>query len=232
MPIACIIPTLNEAAAAPGLVRQLIDARFSEVIVADGGSDDGTPELCRAAGARVIETLPGRGAQLAAGAAQSQSDILLFLHADSSPPANAHDLILGAMRRRDVVGGAFRLRFDAPHPLLRLYAAASRLNATPFTFGDQGLFVRREVYDAIGGFQAWPILEDLEIQRRLRRAGRFVKLAPAMSTSARRFLRDGVLRRQLKNAWIVARFYAGACPFALHREYEPEHERSRRRAND
>lgn len=231
MSIACIIPTLNEAAVAPSLVRQLIDARFSEVVVADGGSDDGTPELCRAAGARVITTLPGRGTQLAAGAAQCGSDILLFLHADSSPPADAHDLILRAMRRRGVVGGAFRLRFDAPHPLLRLYAAASRLNATPFTFGDQGLFLRREIYDAIGGFQAWPILEDLDIQRRLRRAGRFVKLAPAMSTSARRFLRDGILRRQLKNAWIVARFYAGACPFELRREYEPEHESSRPPAN-
>lgn len=221
MRIAATIPTLNEATAAPVLVQRLLATGFDEVIVADGGSADQTRERCRAAGAKVVEAPLGRGAQLAAGAAGSTAEVLFFVHADSVPPPDAPRLICSALERCDVVGGTFRLRFDHDHPLLRLYAAASRLNATLFTYGDQGLFVRCEVYQTIGGFRRWPLFEDVEIQKRLRRAGRFVKLREPMTTSARRFLRDGLVRRQLKNAVILARFYAGGCPFELSRDYRP-----------
>ena len=221
MRLAAIIPTLNEAESAPPLVRRLLGSGFDHVVVADGGSRDDTPQLVRAAGAILVRSEPGRGLQLAAGAAAADADALLFIHADSLPPGAAAALIRGGLADPAVAGGAFRLAFDAEHPLLRLYAAASRVNATPFTYGDQGLFVRRRVYEAIGGYAPWPLLEDLEIQHRLRRAGRFVKLPVPITTSARRFLREGVLRRQLRNAGIVARFYAGCPPARLAREYAP-----------
>ncbi len=221
MRLAAIIPTLNEAAAAPRLGHRLLESGFDQVVVADGGSGDGTPDLACAAGAIVTRSDPGRGVQLAAGAGAADADAFLFIHADSVPPHGAAALICNALADPAVAAGAFRLAFDADHPLLRLYAAASRVNATPFTYGDQGLFVRRDVYEAIGGYAPWPLLEDLEIQHRLRRAGRFVKLPAPITTSARRFVRDGVLRRQLRNAGIVARFYGGWSPARLAREYAP-----------
>lgn len=220
--ISVIVPTINESERIRALISSLLDGGFHEIVVADGGSADDTCAIAERAGAVVIQSPPGRGVQLHAGAAQASGNSFFFLHADSELPNGARRAIVRALEQPGVVGGSFALAFDVRHWLLDLLAGLSRLNHALATYGDQGLFMRREIYAAIGGYEALPILEDLEIQRRLRRAGRFVKLPLAITTSSRRYMRDGIVRRQAANAWIVARYLAGEDPKRLARIYRPE----------
>lgn len=220
--ISAIIPTLNEATCIATLVRALVKEGFAEVIVSDGASTDGTSERAADAGAVVVRCSRGRGAQFHAGAERAKSEILFFVHADSAMPPNARAAIIAALAQAGAVAGSFSLAFDRRHWLLDALAGLSRINHSLATYGDQGLFVRRETYHAIGGYRAMPILEDLEIQHRLRRVGRFVKPPQAITTSSRRYLRNGILRRQVANAWIVARYLAGESPSRLARDYQPE----------
>lgn len=154
-----------------------------------------------------------------AGAREATEDVLLFLHADTFLPADAFRLIGGALADPEVAGGCFRLAFDRDDPWLRTYSFFSRINHPLFTYGDQGLFVRREVFQRIGGFREMPILEDVEIQERLRRAGRFVKLRQPVVTSARRFVRYGPVRQQALNVGIVLLYNLGVPPARLKRLY-------------
>jgi len=156
-----------------------------------------------------------------AGARAAGGEILLFAHADCRLPAAAFAEIHRALGDPAVAAGSFCLAFDRDDPWLRAYARASRINHPLFTYGDQGLFLRRELFERIGGFREIPLMEDVEIQRRLRRAGRFVKLPQPVVTSARRFLRHGVLRQQALNAALVGLYYLGVAPARLARAYGP-----------
>lgn len=219
-----IIPTLDEAERIETQIAALRRQGFDEIVVADGGSGDATPALAAAAGARVVSTMRGRGRQLGAGACAASGEIFFFVHADSAPPADALGLIEATLAADDVCAGCFRLAFDVEHPLLQFYAFASRVNHSLFTYGDQGLFLRKAIYQRIGGFRDLPLFEDVEILQRLRRVGRFVKVQAAMVTSARRFLRDGVARRQLMSAGLVALYHLGVSPERLERSYRPDKE--------
>lgn len=219
--ISVIIPTLGEAATLPSLLTTLRDQGFNDVIVADASIDDATCQVAIAAGAKSLSYLTcGRSTQMRAGAAVALGDILFFLHADSVLPPNAHEAILACMTNTNAVAGSFRLAFDRRHPLLTFYASLSRLNWAIATYGDQGLFVRRAVYEDIGGFANIPLLEDLEIQQRLRRAGVVVKLPLPIVTSSRRFVRRGVLAQQLLNVVIVIAYLLGFSPHTLAHWYE------------
>jgi rSAM/selenodomain-associated transferase 2 len=219
--LSVIIPTLGEAATLPTLLAALHDQGFDDIIVADASTSTATSQVAIAAGARCLPNLKrGRGAQLHTGAAVALGEILFFLHADSVLPPLARGAIEACMTNTDVVAGSFRLAFDRRHPLLTLYAALSRLNWPIATYGDQGLFVRREVYEKIGGFADMALLEDLEIQTRLRRTGRFVKLPLQIVTSARRFVRRGILVQQVLNVVIVIAYLLGISPKRLARWYE------------
>jgi hypothetical protein len=121
-----------------------------------------------------------------------------------------------------VAGGCFCLAFDERHPLLSLYAFMSRINHGLFTYGDQGLFVSRTTFDRIGGYAALPLFEDVEILGRLKRAGRFIKLQTPITTSARRFRRDGMARREIASMGLVALYHLGVPPAQLERWYRPE----------
>lgn len=217
--ISVVVPTLDEADGIGALVAQLIRDGFGEVIVADGGSTDGTPDLAAAAGAATLASARGRASQMNAGAAAAIGEIPLFLHADTRLPEGAADLMLQTMADQRVSAGCFRLRFDQPHPLLNLYAWCSRFETFATTFGDQAFFVRGESFKAVGGFPEQPLMEDVEFRRGLKTVGRFVKLPTSVTTSARRFRQDGLLRRQLANAVLLSAYALGVSPTHLKKFY-------------
>jgi len=220
-PLAVVIPTLNEERTLGDLLGDLAGrAGDVTVTVADGGSTDGTREVAaRFPAVRWVAAPRGRGAQMNAGARAAEGEILLFLHADTLLPAGAFGKIREALADPAVAAGSFCLAFDRDDPWLRAYARCSRINHPLFTYGDQGLFLRRVLFERVGGFPEVPLMEDVEIQRRLRRLGRFVKLKEPVVTSARRFVRHGVVRQQVRNAVLVCLYYLGVAPARLARAY-------------
>jgi rSAM/selenodomain-associated transferase 2 len=219
--ISVIIPTLDEAATLPALIRQLQAQGFDEIIIADASSTNDTHGAATGCGAVCLANLPrGRAGQMQTGAAIAKGDILFFLHADSVLPPRAGAAIRQALQEITVIGGSFSLAFDKPDWRLAFYAWCSRINHPLTTFGDQGLFVKRATFDQIGGFAALALLEDLEIQERLRPLGRFVKLKAPITTSARRFVRRGIVWQQVLNIVIVLAYLCGVSPDTLARWYE------------
>ncbi|MHC5024675.1 MAG: TIGR04283 family arsenosugar biosynthesis glycosyltransferase [Planctomycetota bacterium] len=199
--ISVVIPARDEAATIGGALAQLAGADVAEVIVADGQSVDATIALARAAGARVVTAPPGRGGQLNAGAAAATGDVLLFLHADTRLPADFARHVREILARRGTSAGAFRLRVEAPNRSLRLIERVVnwRSSVLQRPYGDQGLFVAAATFREVGGYPDQPLLEDVEIARRLRRIGR-IDIAPvAIRTSARRWLACGVWRTTIQN---------------------------------
>jgi len=190
-----------------------------EVVVADGGSRDGTPARARKAGARVIASAPGRARQLNTGAGQARGETLLFLHADTRLPRLGLQLVRESLSRPGVSGGSFALQFDSPHPVLRFQAWCSQLNLSFTTFGDQALFVSARLFHKLGGFPDQPLLEDWELQNRLRKVGRFVKIREPVTTAARRFQRRGIWRQSLLNVWLFTRYQLGGDVQKLARAY-------------
>jgi rSAM/selenodomain-associated transferase 2 len=193
--LSVVIPALDEA----NWIAAAVESARTEaavVIVVDGGSRDGTPDIAAAAGAEVFTSPAGRARQLQAGAKVSESDVLVFLHADTRLSPGYGDAIREALRAPDVVGGAFRLRFDTRSASLRLVEWAARMRAAVlcWPYGDQALFVRRSVLEEIGGVPQAPIMEDLDLVRAMRRRGRLKLLPLAVTTSARRYLDRGVMR--------------------------------------
>jgi rSAM/selenodomain-associated transferase 2 len=217
--LSIVVPALDEA---EELARHLPGtlAVADQVVVSDGGSADGTVEVARRLGAVVVEGTAGRGGQLNRGAAAADADLLLFLHADTALPgdgvARVHEAIAAG-----AVGGGFRLRFDAAGPALalgaRLINLRTRLTRCPL--GDQGQFVTRTAFDTLGGFRDWPILEDLDFARRLKRLGPLVLLPAQVTTSARRFL-DGGWPRTVATNWLIwGLYFLGVPPPRLARLY-------------
>jgi cellulose synthase/poly-beta-1,6-N-acetylglucosamine synthase-like glycosyltransferase len=153
------------------------------------------------------------------GAALATGDVLLFLHADTRLPADARRRIAGALAHPDVVGGCFRLSFDSSRRALALIAFFTRFRLRVFHYGDAAFFVRREVFRRLGGYRAYPVMEDIDLWLRLRRAGSTVVVPSAVVTSARRFERRGPLRQQALNTALVALFLLGVPPRTLTRFY-------------
>jgi rSAM/selenodomain-associated transferase 2 len=189
--VSVVIPTLNEADKLPHLLTGLAgELDLKEIIVADGGSDDGTQLVALQLGANVIPTEPGRGRALREGAAAASGDILLFLHADSIfPPGGLAAVVRALDRDRRVVGGNFRVVFDVDTPFARRLAAVyAWMRRFALYYGDSGIFVRRKVYDEIGGIKSMPLMEDYDFVRRLERAGQTCRIDdPPLITSSRRF---------------------------------------------
>jgi rSAM/selenodomain-associated transferase 2 len=170
--------------------------------------------------ARILHATAGRGPQCNAGARFAQGSLLLFLHDDSILPDHAGVLMDDAFAAPAVELACFRLRFDDPHWLLGVYAWFSRFDSILTSFGDQGILVRRRVFDALGGFPDWPLFEDVELLRRARRRARIHKLDGVVTTSAVRFRRNGILRQQMLNAGLILRYLLGAQPSRLAEVYE------------
>jgi rSAM/selenodomain-associated transferase 2 len=171
-------------------------------------------------GMRVLKAERGRGTQCNRGGYEATGDWLMFLHDDTELPSDAPALLARAMTDPGLEMACFRIRFDREHWILRLYAFASRFESLLTTFGDQAMVVRRSAFHAVGGFPDWPLFEDVELARRLRRRGGARKLPGSVTTSARRYSANGLLRQQLSNALLLARFLLGASPHRLARVYE------------
>jgi rSAM/selenodomain-associated transferase 2 len=220
--ISIIIPTLNEAEAIGPTLSSLQPFREHghEVIIVDGGSRDNTRTLVLGRVDRILTAPCGRSSQMSAGVNASLGRVIWFLHADTLPPPQADHLILSAMDRG--LWGRFDIRLSGEHPLLRgverLMNLRSRL--TGIATGDQGIFVKREALDAIGGVPSQALMEDIELSRRLKRQGRPVCLAEQVVTSSRRWEKKGVLSTILL-MWRLRFAYAlGADPDRLARRYD------------
>jgi rSAM/selenodomain-associated transferase 2 len=215
--ISVVIPALDEEACLARTIRSV--AGDAEVIVVDGWSRDRSREVAESVGAVVLSCPPSRGAQLGCGARRATGDWLLFLHADTWLEAGWADDIRGLGPK--AVGGAFRLAIDAPGRGYRLVEAAvglrSRLLGLPY--GDQGLFVRRSVYDRMGGIAAVPLMEDVDFVRRLKAEGRLALPRTRAFTSARRWERHGLVGATVRNWGLLALYAAGLSPARLARLY-------------
>ncbi|MGB7572817.1 MAG: TIGR04283 family arsenosugar biosynthesis glycosyltransferase [Thermodesulfobacteriota bacterium] len=220
MKISVIIPALNEAR---GILSCLDSVKTQqgefELIVADGGSVDGTVEVVRPH-AKVIRSQQGRAVQMNSGARQATGAVLLFLHADSCLPPRSFPLLERALADPRIAGGTFMLRFNSPRLLLRLIAFFTRFEFRYFHYGDQGIFVRRSVFEKLNGFAEIAFMEDVDFLQRLHRTGRVTLLNQPITTSARRFLERGVLRQQLLNIILVIFYLLGARPETLKKWYE------------
>jgi rSAM/selenodomain-associated transferase 2 len=205
-----VIPTLNAAEGLAATVAALDPS--DDIVVVDGGSRDGTPGLARGLGARVIETAPGRGGQLAAGAAAAAEGWLLFLHADTVLEPGWREAVERHLSRPDAEGQAacFRFALDDDSPQARRLErwVTWRVAALALPYGDQGLLIHRSLYDRVGGFRPLPLMEDVDLVRRLGRR-RVTVLDASAITSARRWRQDGWLWRSARNLLCLALFYAG-----------------------
>jgi len=230
--ISIVIPALNEADTLPTTLRHLQHQPGpKEIIVVDGGSTDGTRSAARAfqevldaPDADVCVTSSGRGRarQMNHGAERASGDVLLFLHADTRLPPDGLDVIRQTLQTPGTDTGIFRLSFDRDTPLLRFYALCTHLPWIRLAFGDRGLFVTRDAFDAVGGFPDWPIFEDLELADRLHRRGGFAFVSEAVETSARRFEKHGTLRQQLRNLALWLTYCFGVDPNAVAEFYSYE----------
>ncbi|HEV8631771.1 MAG TPA: TIGR04283 family arsenosugar biosynthesis glycosyltransferase [Thermoanaerobaculia bacterium] len=217
--LAIVVPTLDEEAC----LRRHLPAALAaadEVVVSDGGSGDSTRELATELGARVVVGPPGRGPQLNRGAAAATADLLLFLHADTVLPAGAVEAVRAAVAAGHH-GGGFRVRFAPAGPALRLGGALvnARTRLTRLPLGDQAQFATRTAFETLGGYRDWPLLEDLDFAWRLRRSGPVAILPLAVTTSARRFARQGATRTVATNWLIWGLFLCGVSPARLARLY-------------
>ena len=209
--VSVIVPVLNEAPRLARTIETIDAARGSiEVIVVDGGSDDGSGSLASRLGACVVHTpIRQRAAQMNAGAAIATAPVLLFLHADTRlPPGWLQALRAELESDTSIVGGAFRRRFDSPSRFLRVtcWMAEWRGRHLGTFLGDQAMFVRASTFHALGGFAALDRCEDLDLSRRLAQVGRTTLLDGVVISSARRFARRGPLLQTLHDFAVATRF--------------------------
>ncbi|HKS36721.1 MAG TPA: TIGR04283 family arsenosugar biosynthesis glycosyltransferase [Verrucomicrobiae bacterium] len=217
--ISIVIPTLNEAELLPGSLGRIgADIVPHEIVVVDGGSSDASVRIAEAAKCRVLQSAERhRAKQMNLGAANAQGDVLLFLHADTLIPPEGLRAIESVLKNERVVGGGFRRRYvNAPAFLQFTCAMADwRGRWLGWHFGDQGIFVRRAAFEALGGFRELAVFEDVDLCRRMKKVGRVVGLRPQVLSSARRFAKRGALVTSLADLWLTCRYVTGAHPDRL-----------------
>lgn len=225
--VSIIIPTLNERACIAERVSSCLSLQpRPEVIVADGGSADATPRLAARHGARVVTCARrGRALQMNEGAASARGEVFVFLHADVDLSQAAYAALREALAEPELIGGGFRRRFDSPSRVLRVGCrlADARGRWLRIFLGDQAIFVRREVFQSLGGFPEILLFEDLVFSRRMARQGRTRLILEPVVASSRRFDRDGNLLRLSRNLWLTTLYLLGADPDKLARRYYSEY---------
>ncbi|MEW6671666.1 MAG: TIGR04283 family arsenosugar biosynthesis glycosyltransferase [Thermodesulfobacteriota bacterium] len=223
--LSVIIPVLNEAYIINAALIQLqsMEGDFrTEIIIVDGDPDGGTITAVTAPDATKIRAPRGRGCQMNRGARLAAGEILLFLHADVVLERSALVQIVDACRRKDIAGGAFSLGIDSGKPVFRLIekAAALRSRLTKIPYGDQAIFLKKTIYDTLGGFRDIPIMEDVDLMRRLKKAGaRIIILPDKALTSPRRWEKEGVFSCTLRNWLLITLYYLGIAPERLEKFY-------------
>lgn len=219
--ISVVIPALNEAENVAATVASAAAPAVAEVLLVDGGSVDATVRVAERAGARVLRGERGRARQMNAGAVAASGDVLLFLHADTTLPPGFDALVVAAMRDPRVAGGRFDIDLVPTSPLIGLTARLINLRSrlSKIATGDQALFVRRDVFADIGGFPDMPILEDVAFSVALKRRGRIACLRARVSSSSRRWRKDGVVRTILLMWTMRFLFFCGVSSRRLARLY-------------
>ncbi|MCB1918992.1 MAG: TIGR04283 family arsenosugar biosynthesis glycosyltransferase [Candidatus Competibacteraceae bacterium] len=221
--ISIILPVLNEETQIMAGLEALQAWRGQncELIVADGGSRDRTAVLAKPLADQVIMSARGRAAQMNAGACKARGDILWFLHADSLPPPDALDLIRVNLSDPHRHWGRFDVRLSGRHPALRVVETLMNIRSrlTGIATGDQGIFVRRALFEQIGGYSSIALMEDIALSRLLKRYGRPVCLRQPLQTSSRRWERDGIIRTILLMWRLRLAYFLGADPDRLARSY-------------
>jgi rSAM/selenodomain-associated transferase 2 len=194
--LSVIVPVLNEAQALPRLLDRLSGLKGSEVIIADGGSEDGSASLAERAGFRVVRVARGRARQMNAAAALATGDVLLFLHADTQLPEQAETLIVSQLTDTAHAWGRFDVRIAGRPFMLRVVSRLMNLRSrlTGIATGDQAMFVTRSTFEAVGGFPDQPLMEDIELSKRLRARSSPACIRRCVITSGRRWETNGVWR--------------------------------------
>jgi len=220
--ISVIIPALNEEERI-GRNLERLKKENVEIIVADGGSSDGTVQICRKAGVKVVYSGPGRAVQMNSGALEATGEILLFLHADTLLPEGFTGLIRGIIAGGRVAG-AFSFGTDLKTPSMNFLERAANFRARHMgiVFGDQAIFTRADIFRKIGGFPALPVMEDMELVLELKRHGRFVILPQRAITSARKWQANGVWRTAFMNQVVTYLYLFGISPERLSKWYRRE----------
>ncbi|MCW8906402.1 MAG: TIGR04283 family arsenosugar biosynthesis glycosyltransferase [Sedimenticola sp.] len=221
--LSIIIPTLNEAAGIEGLLRSLQPLRMKggELILVDGGSRDNTVTLAEPLVDQVHESPPGRALQMNAGARRASGEVLWFLHADCLATPGHGEAIIASLRNTSAAWGRFDVTLSGSHPLFRVigFLMNQRSRLTGIATGDQGIFVRRSLFEALGGFAEIPLMEDLQLSSRLRRHGPPLCLRQRLVTSSRRWEEAGIVRTILLMWRLRLAYFLGADPYRLARRY-------------
>lgn len=227
MTISVIIPTYNEETTLARTLSHTSTLGFDEMIIADGGSTDRTILMAHAFCARVphaclVSAPRGRGRQMNEGVKASRGGILLFLHADTQLPSNAREVIERALEDRRIVGGRFDVRFDSTSRWARVISTLMnwRSRWSGIATGDQAVFVRRQVFDRLGGFAEIPLMEDIDFSKRLKKMGGIAALRERATTSFRRWERQGALRTILLMWTLRFLYWIGVGPSRLSTWYE------------
>jgi rSAM/selenodomain-associated transferase 2 len=219
--VSVIVPVLNEAHTVAAALATARAPEVLEIIVVDGGSSDRTRRVAAPLADVVVRGPRGRAAQMNAGAARARGDVLLFLHADTLLPLGFAAHVLGACWQPGVVGGRFDVELQPTSPVLRLVAALMNLRSrlSRIATGDQAIFIRRDVFARLGGYAQLSLMEDIDLSRRMKRAGAVACLRARVVTSSRRWRRDGVWRTIVRMWMLRLLYFAGVRPETLARFY-------------
>ena len=202
------MPVYNESSILRNTLSQLRLSENEELVIVDGGSSDDTVSIAHDFSDKVFVTKTGRASVMNFGANKAEGDMLLFLHADCSLPQNAFDLIRNTLSNDGIAAGAFDLGIESSEFRYRIIECVANIRArvTRLMYGDQGMFLRKEVFDRIGGFANIPLMEDVEISKRLKKLGKIVFVKPPVKASPRRWVNEGLLYTTLRD-WTIAFLY-------------------------
>ncbi|AFY31507.1 glycosyl transferase family 2 [Calothrix sp. PCC 7507] len=222
--ISIIIPTINEAGNIKEAINSTQPSTNVEVIVVDGGSKDDTLAIAQTLGVKIISSPPGRAVQMNMGATAARGEILLFLHADTLLPTGFDAMIRTVLQQPGTVAGAFTLRIDASGLGMRLveWGVKWRSHFWQMPYGDQAIFLTKEIFQQFGGYPELPIMEDFELIRRLKRQSKITIIPVPVVTSARRWLQKGILPTTLMNQIVIIAYLLGVSPDRIRSWYRRE----------